>query len=84
MAKHDSLISVEKRILLHLLNHYSPKHRYKAPIDLTQIGIAHAVGHKPEPHLRFHQKVGGQGPCSRAYMAGDAWEEEIKMLSAHR
>ena len=44
MAKHDSLISVEKRILLHLLNHYSPKHRYKAPIDLTQIGIAHAVG----------------------------------------
>jgi tetratricopeptide (TPR) repeat protein/DNA-binding MarR family transcriptional regulator len=44
MAKHDSLISVEKRILFHLLNHYSSKHRYEAPIDLTQIGIAHAVG----------------------------------------
>ncbi len=44
MAKNDSLISVEKRILLHLLNHHSSKLRFEAPIDLTQNGIAQAVG----------------------------------------
>jgi tetratricopeptide (TPR) repeat protein/DNA-binding MarR family transcriptional regulator/GTPase SAR1 family protein len=44
MTKNSSLISVEKRIQLHLLNYKTSKYKYDVPNELTQNGIAKAVG----------------------------------------
>ncbi len=40
MSNHGKLISVEKRILLHLLDCQSLKHQYDVPTELTPNGIA--------------------------------------------
>ncbi len=44
MKAHNSLILVEKRILLHLLNYNKSKDRYCVPTGLTHQGISQAVG----------------------------------------
>jgi DNA-binding MarR family transcriptional regulator len=44
MPTYDCLISVEKRILLHLLNYSHHEYKYNVPIALTQKGIAQATG----------------------------------------
>lgn len=44
MANHNTLITVEKRILLHLLNYHNFNLKYDVPFTLTQDGIAKAVG----------------------------------------
>ena len=53
MPRHECLIPVEKRILIHLLNCINSKHKSEAPIKLTQNGIAQAVdasrGYIPRP-----------------------------------
>jgi tetratricopeptide (TPR) repeat protein/DNA-binding PadR family transcriptional regulator len=44
MEHSKSFVSVEKRILLHLLNSQSTKHQYDVPIELTPNGIAEILG----------------------------------------
>ncbi|MFX0208413.1 MAG: tetratricopeptide repeat protein [Candidatus Hodarchaeota archaeon] len=44
MKAHNSLILIEKRILLHLLNYNKSKDRFCVPTGLTHQGIAQAVG----------------------------------------
>jgi DNA-binding MarR family transcriptional regulator len=43
MPKNSSFISVENRILLHLLKFNTPKFEFEVPISLTQKGIAKAI-----------------------------------------
>jgi tetratricopeptide (TPR) repeat protein len=43
MSAYPYLISVEKRILLHLLEFNTPKYEFEVPDTLTQAGIAEAV-----------------------------------------
>ena len=44
MSTYDRLISVDKRILLHLLNYNNPRDQYNICPALTQEGIAKATG----------------------------------------
>jgi tetratricopeptide (TPR) repeat protein/DNA-binding MarR family transcriptional regulator len=44
MSNQDTLISIENRILLHILSYQGSKSQYKASTALTQTGIAQAVG----------------------------------------
>jgi DNA-binding MarR family transcriptional regulator len=43
MQRHNSLISSDMRILLHLLRYRSSKSQFDVPIGLTQIGIAQKI-----------------------------------------
>ncbi|UCE36283.1 MAG: winged helix-turn-helix transcriptional regulator [Thermoplasmata archaeon] len=46
MQRHNSLISADMRILLHLLNYHSSISLFDLPFELTQIGIAQNVNIK--------------------------------------
>lgn len=43
MSTRDNLVSVEERILLHLLRRNTPKYTFNVPYALTRIGIAESV-----------------------------------------
>ncbi|UCE38283.1 MAG: hypothetical protein JSW00_03335 [Thermoplasmata archaeon] len=43
IQRHNSLISTDMRILLHLLNHHGSTSQFDVPFELTKMGIAQQV-----------------------------------------